>query len=738
MANVNIMIKDLPRTTSVDTSDDFVLDQVDATRVVSVASFIAATGLVNEDKVSELFEDYLATEVVPMYNGTIRSADETETLTALGKEERKGANLSFDLTTGQPLLSVDTCRDITTLRSTKGNSQRPFVSVREYNTGSRVGGGLYKFDPTDTTTSDDGVTCIVSSTGDRFKPVLEGNVLPASRAGMATGLDVTPIWKVFCQAPFDKLIDTDIYVSGVGILADRTNISSAGKGTIYLTASVSDQVTPGNEGSCLEAGNGSIVKGLRMYGQNFNGAGVFIGGKTGVIVRDCEMKDSYAIGVKNYMSTGTMIFNNHIHSNRHGVLSQQSVNTLVHSNFVHNISWTTGNNGGGIWTSSDINFFATGNIVGDCADVGLDFEGGNQNRSDGNIVYRCRNGELTFFGSSTGLTGVPVMGKNSHRNNLVIRENYANNKDGVAVNNALTDAAGCVVYGTLDVIQDGELSFEDNNIFSISTTGVSLFCFRSRTSDPAANCRISFRSNKFVSYSGYMGTLLDRQDLTFEDNKLYFKGGTVRTTELRDHRTMNYRNNSHDIAPGVVTGNNVMMISTAIAVAAGRLSVSKNSFAGYDGIWIYIDQINSGRSVILDDNDFADETGYTVIPVSIGTGGVIWKNSRIRLFRPTGAAVNFAGVGVLYQSSFVCMDATAWIMLNSKVKCGYRFALKCDKSDTMYLGAIDAGGAINTGRFPDPTSYATFTGNTISFTTTGSATLSAIVNLNLDSIPTTA
>ena len=736
MANQNIKIKGLDRTGSVASSDDFIIDQADATRVVNVGAFIASMALVSSDQVSDITADYIAAQVDPRFSSSVRTTEITDTLSPLLKSERQGATLSFDITTGDSLLTIDTCKDISTLRTLKGNSQRPFVSVQEYYTDSKIGGGYYKYDDADTTTLDDGMLCIVSETGARFKPVLENNRLPATRAGLCTGADVTPRWKTFCQAPCDKVIDKNIYVSGVGILSDLTNMDSANGAIIYITASVSDQVTTGNEGSCLEAGNGSIIKGLRMYGQNFNGAGIFVGGKNGVVIRDCEMKDSYAIGVKNYMSTGTMIVNNHIHSNRHGILSQQSINTITHSNFVHNISWPSGNNGGGIWTSSDINFFATGNIVGDCADVGLDFEGGNQNRSDGNIVYRCRNGELTFFGSSTSLAGVPVMGKNSHNNNLVIRENFAYNKDGTLVANALTDAAGCTVYGTLDVVQDGQLSFEGNTVYSVSTTGVSLFCFRSRTSDPTATCKISFRNNKFISYSGYMGTLLDRQDLTFENNSLYFKGGTVRTTELRDHRNIQFRGNYVDIDSATITGNEVFLVSTAIAAVGGKLSIAKNIFSGYDGVWVYIDQINSGRSVILDDNDFGDEVGYTVIPVAIGTGGVIWKNSRIRLLRPTGAAVNFAGVGVLYQSSFVCMDGTAWLMLDGKIKSGYRFALKCDKSDTMYLGAIDTGGAINTGRFPNATCYATFTGNTISFTTTGSQPLSAIVELKLDSTPT--
>lgn len=613
------------------------------------------------------------------------------------------------------------------------------VLVTSYYEGGSTGGGYFYNDNNDVTTPDDGILCVVTTSGVRYKAVLPDGKVYASRAGLVTGVDQTALWKIFCQLPYDKVIDGNIYVRGVAILADNTNITAINKAIIYLTASVSDQVTIGNEGSCLEAGNSSKITNLRMFGQNFNGAGVFVGSKNDVLVDSCEMKESYAIGVKNYLSTGTTISNCHIHSNRHGVLSQQSFNTFVYGNYVHNISWTVGNNGGGIWSSIDTNLLVLNNIVFDCADVGIDFEGGTGCISRSNIVGRCRNGELTYFGSSVNLTTSVLLGKNSHIGNTCYRDSFAYNKDGVQVDNALTDVGSCMVYGTLDVLQDGELSFEDNKIFSISTlsTARSVFCFRSRTTDPNANGRIVFRNNEFITYSGYMGTLLDRQDLVFENNRLFYKSGTVRTTEFRDTKTMQMVKNTVTIDSSVTKGNNVFMINTALASVTGTgLVVAKNIFTGYDGTWIYIDQVNTGRSVTLDDNDFGDDIGYTIIPVQIGAGGVIWKNSRIRLRRPTGATVNFAAVGVLYQSSFVCMEGTAWCMLANKVVCGYRFSLKNDKNDTMYLSPIDTGGAVNTGRFPSSTTYASFSGNTISFTTTSSSQLSSIVEIKLDSIPT--
>ena len=629
---------------------------------------------------------------------------------------------------------IGKCPSVSALRATEPSFTGQKIDVGSYYSGGKTGGGYYTYDSTDTTSADDGMTCIVTPGGKRWKPVLSGRELPATRSGLDTGSDATALWKLWCATGFDKKLDCNVYVSGVGKMADNTHMYGSAQCGIHLTASVSDQVSEGQEGSCLEAGDRSNIVGVRFYGHNFNGAGVFIGGKTGVVVTRCEMSDTYAIGVKNYKSVGSKIYKNHIHSCRHGVLSQQSNDTQLSYNHIHNISWTTGNNGGGAWTSADTNIIISGNIIHDCADVGVDFEGGNNCVSDNNLVARCRNGELTFFGTGTSIVGAPVMGRNVHKNNTVFRDNYALDKDGNSVPTALTDAAGCVVYGTLDLSQDGEIAFENNTVHSTATTGVSLFCFRSRTTSPNSNCKIAFRNNKFITNSGYMGTLLDRQDVVFEGNTLTYKGGTVRTIELRDHRTLKLRNNKVDIESGVVTGNNVFLLSTAISVV-GKVIVAGNSFSGYDGVWVYIDQINSGRSVIIDNNDFGEDAGYTTLPVAIGTGGIIWKNTKLRLFRPTGAAINFAGVGAFYQSSFVSMDATAWLMRDGKIKCGYRFALKCDKNDTMYLSAIDAGGAASTGRFPDSTTWATFSGNTITFNSTGTPALSAVVELTLDSVP---
>ena len=53
--------------------------------------------------------------------------------------------------------------------------------------------------------------------------------------------------------------------------------------------------------------------------------------------------------------------------------------------------------GGGIWGSMGRNITANGNVIDDCADVGLDFEGCDTWNATGNTVTNCVNGCLTTF-----------------------------------------------------------------------------------------------------------------------------------------------------------------------------------------------------------------------------------------------------------------------------------------------------------------------------------------------------
>lgn len=60
MANQNIKIKGLVRTGSVASSDDFIIDQADATRVVNVGAFIASSGIATASTVDQVRSDLAA------------------------------------------------------------------------------------------------------------------------------------------------------------------------------------------------------------------------------------------------------------------------------------------------------------------------------------------------------------------------------------------------------------------------------------------------------------------------------------------------------------------------------------------------------------------------------------------------------------------------------------------------------------------------------------------------------
>lgn len=171
MANVNIMIKDLPRATSVDTDDDFILDQRDATRVISVDSFISSTGVATLSDLSGY---------------------------ALESEVADGFTSKAELGSPSGLKLVGRCLDISTLRETEPTVAGQKIDVVSYRAGVSGGGGYFQYDNADTSTTDDGVACFVTPGGKRWKRIMSGAFVTPEMAGAAGDgqTDDTPAFKL--------------------------------------------------------------------------------------------------------------------------------------------------------------------------------------------------------------------------------------------------------------------------------------------------------------------------------------------------------------------------------------------------------------------------------------------------------------------------------------------------------------------------------------------------------------
>ncbi|MGI8377423.1 right-handed parallel beta-helix repeat-containing protein [Priestia megaterium] len=69
-----------------------------------------------------------------------------------------------------------------------------------------------------------------------------------------------------------------------------------------------------------------------------------------------------------------------------------AINIVISKNTIQDI------NSGGIWGSMGTNIkVSSGNVVSDCGDVGIDFEGSTSSEATGNYIKNCKNGCLTTF-----------------------------------------------------------------------------------------------------------------------------------------------------------------------------------------------------------------------------------------------------------------------------------------------------------------------------------------------------
>lgn len=155
MAVFPIKISDLPSATSVIQTDGLVIDQTDATRVIRVDKFVESSGLVLE---GELLNYPLKT----------------------------------DLSDPAGLKLVGRCSDISALRNIEPTivGQKIDVVAYEVSTPDPTGGGYFQYDSQDNTSPDDGVVCIVTTGGKRWKRLLPGPFITPEMAG-ALGNGVT-------------------------------------------------------------------------------------------------------------------------------------------------------------------------------------------------------------------------------------------------------------------------------------------------------------------------------------------------------------------------------------------------------------------------------------------------------------------------------------------------------------------------------------------------------------------
>lgn len=660
------------------------------------------------------------------------------------------------------------------------------VRLSGYNTGTAVGAGEF-IGHYGVGTDDGGI--IASGPGFYWQRVLPDGLVRASHFNLGSGVDETTKYKSFCAAPYDKVLDQNVIVSGLGILADNTSIAAINGSTITLSASISDP-TGSNQGQCLKAGNYSKLSNLVINGGAFGG-GILVTYTTGVTIDNCRVSYSNSIMIRCAYDKNTTITNSWLHHGKHGIQMWLSQGTKIDNCTVNNISGT-GNNGGGIFTASARSVTVSNCTVFNCADVGIDFEGGRDCVSFGNELWSCAHGELTIFATGTQselINSGFLMGNLVHRDNVVRRYSYYYDATDTLRNNDLTDVAALMVYGNLDTAHNGSIDFINNVVSVESASGNSTYCFRSRTSPVGGNAKIRFLNNIFSTVSGHAGTLLDRQDLVFEGNSIEFISGTLTVTEVRDHRSVIWKNNrvlvrnydtysattaypvatlikytdgliyqANDAIPAntpwavgttgatwtltsflpVVTGNTAFMFNTASGSGTppnGKVAIENNTFDGMDGIWINITQAYVTRLIDIAENRFNNGAGMTTFPILVSGGTIRYRKQEFNIALGNNVAIDFSAITAIFYARFSSVQNEFLVSTGGSAGPAYRFFLRNNNSgnaSAMVLEAIDAGGAINTGISKSGTMFATFSGTTIVATSTNSTSNRAICRLRLD------
>jgi len=498
--------------------------------------------------------------------------------------------------------------DVNALRNSQQINVGDVIVLNEYTQGSGKGGGSFKVDPSDTTTPDDGGYCFVNQSQQRLKRICANNTIAASSFGI-TGQpgDNTGAFKNFMRVNLDKVIDVNIYTGGVAQVANNTRVVGGNNTTIFATADIYHDPgrTKNNQGQTLEVGDNCHLENVKINGMGYKNNGFLVDSRKNVVIKNCQVKNGKGQALLDIMGQDCTYDGNTLSTSQHGIQLWLSKGTVVSNNTIFQVT-------GGIWTACATNVSVTKNYIHDCADVGIDWEGGNNCTSDSNRVEHCANGELAVFASGRQLLKYNVpMGNLYHKNNTVVRGGQYLSRDGTTKTNSLGDAGACMIYGNLDEHLIGPIVFEGNIIKIEDSNEKSVRCFSSRGSS-GSDANIIFKNNKFTSYSSDMGQLRNLNNVQFTGNEFSYAGNGYKPTATAfqniNHlsvvsNTVTVNNNQHDTPPWMLyhwaEGNN-------------KVEITNNTFTGFKSYAFVINNQNEASPAVIKNNNFKQKDNSTV------------------------------------------------------------------------------------------------------------------------------
>lgn len=197
-----------------------------------------------------------------------------------------------------------------------------------------------------------------------------------------------------------------------------------------------------HQGQMVALGNGAAIENPICEGNNHYAGGVLVSAKTGFLISNVKSRNAtngtnHSQGVAIVGSTDGIVEYCDIYRAFQGIQWWQSQNITIRHNKVRRVV-------GGIWGASGTDIRVHDNDIADCADLGLDMEGGIRCDAWDNKVTRCKNGELAFFTNAVDANGCHEL---TMRRNTARRQ--ATYTDIAGASQACDVAYGCAVVHSL-------------------------------------------------------------------------------------------------------------------------------------------------------------------------------------------------------------------------------------------------------------------------------------------------
>lgn len=305
-----------------------------------------------------------------------------------------------------------------------------------------IGGGVFYFDASDTTSKDNNGTVVISYAGKRWKRRLDGFVTPemfgalesdsnsslAIRRALAIGGHV--IWNGNYKTKYklDIYAEKDLYISGTGSLTESPDFVTpsfmdGAHATLFLRA-----MKPVN----------IVVDGLRFFGRrpdsyswrNYRDS-LFIMDAASATIRNCYSYNSSSLGFQLSGCGAVRVHDNEIITPMfHPVFVKRSQDVMITNNKIEGIGaedpTNLGVGGIGVLVFDCVDVNISGNMIDNMSDTGTKTEGCINVIYDNNVVTR------------SGKDGIKIQGAPKQKNkpvravisNNVVKDLYPTRSDG--------------------------------------------------------------------------------------------------------------------------------------------------------------------------------------------------------------------------------------------------------------------------------------------------------------------